>query len=210
MVKYYIDRGLTIPETRELFIETRTGIRRAEIVKQDGKIAKIKIGMGEPRFSSDDIPVDIVPDKESLVDIKSIMAYPINIDGRDLELNLVSVGNPHAVYFTQEPIEDFPLSQIGPKVEFHRIFPKGVNFEIARVVSSQHVDARVWERGVGETLACGTGACAISAAGQRRGYLDREVDIRLPGGTLGVQWDGSGEIFLSGPTGIVFSGEWPD
>jgi len=120
------------------------------------------------------------------------------------------VGNPHAVYFCLDPVTDFPLSQLGPKVEQHRIFPKGVNFEVVRVLDRQQIEARVWERGVGETLACGSGACAITVAAQLHGYVDNKVDIKLPGGILEVEWDGAGEVLLSGPAETVFSGEWPD
>ena len=92
----------------------------------------------------------------------------------------------------------------------HEIFAKGVNFEIARVLDRQQIEARVWERGVGETLACGSGACAITIAAQLRGYIDNKVNIKLPGGILEVEWDGAGDVFLSGPAETVFTGEWPD
>jgi diaminopimelate epimerase len=95
-------------------------------------------------------------------------------------------------------------------VERLAIFPNRVNFEVAQVVSRNQIEARVWERGVGETLACGSGACAITVAAQLHGYIGSKVDIKLGGGTLGVEWDGAGEVFLNGPAEIVFSGEWPD
>ena len=144
-----------------------------------------------------------------LIDIKPL-TYPVTISGKELLLNLVSMGNPHAVYFWQHPVAGFPLSQLGPEVEQHKIFPKGVNFEVARVLNRQQIEARVWEKGVGETLACGSGACAITVAARLYGYIDNKVDIKLPGGVLEVEWDGVGEVFLSGPAEIVFSGEWPD
>ncbi|MFC1987025.1 diaminopimelate epimerase, partial [Chloroflexota bacterium] len=128
---------------------------------------------------------------------------------RELRLNLVSTGNSHAVYFCQDPVSDFPLSQLGPKVEHHKIFPNGVNFEIARVLNRQQIEARVWERGVGETLACGSGACAVTVAARVLGYVDNKVDIKLSGGVLEVEWDGVGEVSLSGPAETVFTGEWP-
>lgn len=138
------------------------------------------------------------------------MDYPVKVDDRELPLSFVSIGNPHAVYFWQHPVSDFPLLQVGPKVEHHRMFPNRVNFEIARVVSRKQIEARVWEKGVGETLACGSGACAIAVLAQLHDYINSEVDIKLPGGILGVEWDGAGEVFLRGPAEIVFSGEWPD
>ena len=120
------------------------------------------------------------------------------------------MGNPHAVYFWQHPVSEFPLSRLGPKVENLPIFPNRVNFEVARVISRREIEARVWERGVGETLACGSGACAIAVAAHLYGYIDNKVDIKLPGGVLGVDWNGAGEVFLSGPAEIVFNGEWSD
>jgi len=166
--------------------------------------------MGEPKFGADDIPVAIKQSEGNIVDIKSMLSYPVSVDGTDLLLNPVSMGNPHAVYFWLHPVDDFPLSQLGPKVEHLAIFPNRVNFEVARVMSRQQIQARVWERGVGETLACGSGACAIAAAAQMHGYIDNKVDIKLPGGVLQVEWNGTGELLLSGPAEIVFSGEWPD
>ena len=138
------------------------------------------------------------------------MNYPVTVDGKALLLNFVSMGNPHAVYFWQQPVSDFPLSQLGPKVERLAIFPNRVNFEVANVISRQQIEARVWERAVGETLACGSGACAIAVAAQLHGYIDNKVDIKLPGGILQVEWDGVGEVLLSGPAEVVFSGEWPN
>ena len=117
------------------------------------------------------------------------------------------MGNPHAVCFREQPVADFPLSRLGPEVENHKIFPNRANFEVARVINRKQIEARVWERGVGETLACGTGVCAIAVAAQRHGYVDNVVDIIIPGGILGIEWDGVGEVFLSGPAEVVFTGE---
>ena len=139
-----------------------------------------------------------------------MLGYPLTIENTSLLLNLVSMGNPHAVYFWQRPVYEFPLPRLGPKVENLPVFPNRVNFEVAHVVSRQKIEARVWERGAGETLACGSGACAIAVAARLHGYIDNKVDIKLPGGVLGVEWDGAGEVFLSGPAEIVFNGEWPD
>jgi diaminopimelate epimerase len=110
--------------------------------------------------------------------------------------------------FIKEAVADFPLAELGPEVENHPMFPKRINFEVVRVVSRTLVDARVWERGVGETLACGTGACAITVVGQKRGLLGSPVHVKLPGGTLEVAWDGKNEVLLSGPAEPVFTGEW--
>ncbi|MFC1940668.1 diaminopimelate epimerase, partial [Chloroflexota bacterium] len=134
----------------------------------------------------------------------------VTVDERELQLSLVSMGNPHAVYFCQDPVSDFPLSRLGPKIEPHKIFPDGANFEVAQVLNQHQIEARVWERGVGETLACGSGACAITAAARLHGFIGDKADIKLPGGTLEVTWDGIGEVLLSGPAETVFTGVWPD
>ncbi len=205
LVKYFVDRGLASSEAQKISVETVAGIRRAETHKVAGKVAKVHTGMGEPGFGNN---VVIGEGRGNIVDIKSMLNHSITVDGKELRLSLVSIGNPHAVYFCQHPVSDFPLSQLGPKVEQHKIFPKGVNFEVARVLNRQQIEARVWEKGVGETLACGSGACAITVAARLQGYIDNKVEIKLPGGILEVEWDGVGEVFLSGPAETVFSGEW--
>ncbi len=210
LVKYFVDEGLAKSRSQEISVETITGVHRARIYTEANALTKVKVDMGKPKFRDKDIPVIIEEGRGKVVDIKSMIIHPITLDGWELQLSLVSVGNPHAVYFCQHPVSDFPLSQLGPKVELHKIFPKGVNFEVARVLDREHIEARVWERGVGETLACGSGACAITVAAQLHGYVDNKADIELPGGTLEVEWDGIGEVFLSGPAETVFSGEWPN
>lgn len=207
LVKYYVDGMLANSETREISVETMTGIRKAKVYKEAGRIIRVQTGMGEPRFSEEDIPV---LSGRGAVDIKSMIACPIIVEGQEMSLNLVSMGNPHAVQFLEQAVAEFPLSRIGPEVETLDIFPSRVNFEIARVLNRERIEARVWERGVGETLACGSGACAITVAAQLRGYVDNRVAVKLPGGSLEVEWDGAGEVYLSGPAETVFTGEWPD
>jgi len=207
LVKYALDKGLVDSKKAEISVATKAGIRKARLHTK-GKTTIIQVGMGEPKFGAKEIPVTL----EAKPD-KPILDYPLTLEGRKLALSFVSMGNPHAVLFIEQPVADFPLSQIGPRVERHSMFPKQANFEVARVLGRNQIEARVWERGVGETLACGSGACAIAIIAiiaKLHGYTDSKVDIRLPGGTLGVEWDGVGEVFLSGPTEIVFNGEWPD
>ncbi len=203
LVRYVWDRGLVDKNATEISIETMAGIKKARLHTK-GKTTIIQVAMGEPKFATFEIPVMMFVQRQPILD------YEISLDDRELPLSLVSMGNPHAVYFTQQAVSDFPLSEIGPKVENHRMFPNRTNFEVARVLSRKRIEARVWERGAGETLACGSGACAIAVLARLHGYTDSKVDIKLPGGTLNVEWAGSGEVFLSGPTEIVFSGEWPD
>ncbi len=210
VARYIIDMGLADFGVREIMIETVAGIRRVKLHREGNKVTKIQVGMGTPKFEASDIPVTIEPGKMDTLGIKPMLDYPVNVEGRGLLLSLVSMGNPHAVYFGSSPVADFPLSQMGPKVEYLTIFPQRVNFEVARVLNRQQVEVRVWERGAGETLSCGSGAGAVAVAGQLHDYLDHTVDVKLPGGILEVQWDGVGEIFLSGPAEIVFSGEWPE
>lgn len=192
-------------EAGEISVETIAGIRRIRLKRGGNKSAGIQVAMGLPGFKPEDIPITA---GEGIVDIKPLLNCHIIVNDTELSLDLVSMGNPHAVCFGQYPVADFPLSRLGLEVERHKIFPNRTNFEVARVMSWQQIEARVWERGVGETMACGSGACAVAVAARRHGYVDRKVDIKLPGGVLGVEWDGAGEVFLSGSARIVFTGQW--
>jgi diaminopimelate epimerase len=209
LAKYALHKGVADSAAQEISVETISGVRRVRLHTAGGGMATIQVGMGEPKFGAEDIPV-VIGQGGNIVDIKPILNYMVIVEGKELPLNFVSMGNPHAVYLWQHPLSDFPLSQLGPRVEQHEIFPNGVNFEVARVINRKQIEARVWERGVGETLACGSGACAIGVLAQLHNYVDNKVDIKLPGGILGVEWDGVGEVFLSGPAEIVFRGEWLD
>lgn len=207
--KYAIERGLTdkIPlragqSNRSLSIETLSGVRNVKAYMSGNKVSRAEVNMGLPWFQPEQIPVNVQ------VDIIPILNYPLMIDRKKLALSLLSMGNPHAVSFISRPVGNFPLAEIGPKVERHTMFPQRTNFEVARVLSRGKVEARVWERGVGETLACGSGASAIAVAAQLLDYVDREIDIMLPGGTLTVSWDRVGEVLLTGAVEEVFTGEW--
>ena len=210
VTRYVFERGLVGIEAEQVLVETLAGIRTVKLDKKGNRLDRILTNMGKPGFHAGEVPVAIKPGEGNVVDIKSMLSCSVAVDGVDLLLNCVSVGNPHAVYFWERPVSEFPLSQIGPKVEHMAIFPKRVNFEVARVLGRGEIEARVWERGVGETLACGSGACAITVAAQLRGHVNGKVDVKLPGGVLEVEWDGGGEVFLDGPAEIVFTGEWPD
>jgi diaminopimelate epimerase len=159
--------------------------------------------MGQPRFRPEDLPVAVTASRVP------IMNHPVNVAGQKLRLTFVSMGNPHGVHFLKD-VGEFPLCDIGPRVEHHELFPRRVNFEIAHVASRREIVARVWERGAGETLSCGTGACAIAVASRLHDYVDSPVDIKLPGGILSVKWDRKGSVYLTGPAELVFTGEWPD
>ena len=211
LARYAIEKGLVgnVPAREEpgnlrLSIETLAGVRKVEAHMSGNKVSRVEVNMGSPRFQPEQIPVN------AKVDITPVLNYPLDIDGRELPLCLVSMGNPHAVTFLSQPVADFALDAIGPKVEMYPVFPQRSNFEVARVLDRRRIEARVWERGVGETLACGSGASAIAVAARLLDYADNEVDIILAGGTLTVSWDGMGEVLLSGPVEEVFAGEWPE
>jgi diaminopimelate epimerase len=208
LIKYCADVKLGNTGTDSLTIDTVAGLRKAGFIRKDGKADKIQAGMGVPEFDTAKIPVAVDGNKGRLVDSRLTAAYPVTIAQTDLLLNFVSMGNPHAVYFQDKPVDEFPLTQIGQEVEKHSIFPRRVNFEVARVVNRRQIDVRVWERGAGETLGCGTGACAVAVASRLLGYTDDKVDIVLPGGKLQVDWNGEGEVLLSGVAEIVFTGDW--
>lgn len=210
LAKLVFEKGLVSAEADQLSVETIAGIRKLKLNKREGRLTSIQAGMGKPEFGAGDIPVVLKQGSEKIVYIKSMLSYPVTVDRTDLLLNLVSMGNPHAVYFSPQPVSDFPLSQLGPKVEHLAIFPKRTNFEVARIMNRQQIEVRVWERGVGETLACGSGACAVAVAAQIHGHVDSKVDIKLLGGTLQVEWDGTGEVSMTGPAETVFTGEWPE
>ncbi|MBI2908700.1 MAG: diaminopimelate epimerase [Chloroflexi bacterium] len=205
--RYVVERGLGRGDGRQLAVETLAGVRRVRFtMASDKSVASVQVGMGHPELRPEAIPVAIAGREDELY----ITDYPIRIDGRELKLTFVSMGNPHAVCFLEEAVDEFPLHIIGPKVERHPLFPRRTNFEIANVLSRESVRARVWERGAGETMACGTGACAVAVAGHLHRLTVDNVNITLPGGALAVSWDGRGEVLLSGPAEFVFEGEWPD
>jgi diaminopimelate epimerase len=194
LARYAIDRGLV--SNGEITIETLGGLRKA---RPTGEL--MQVDMGEPIFKADLIPVKGTRDK--------VIDYPLNVDGRQLLLTCLSMSNPHAVLFIDEPVENFPLEIVGPKVEHNSFFPKRVNFEVANVMGKDRISARVWERGAGETLSCGTGACAIAVAARMHKFCGQKIDVMLPGGTLTIDWDGKGKVKLTGLAEEVFKGEWP-
>lgn len=205
-VRYLVAKGLVTGDNYS--IETMAGVREARLI-HDGTNSLIQVGMGKPEFNPKNIPVAVEPGKGKMFDIMT-GDYPLEMSGKKLLLNFVSMGNPHAVCFIDEPVADFPLKNIGPAVEKYKLFPHGVNFEVARVLSRSRIEMRVWERGAGETLACGSGACAVAIAAHLLGFCDSKVEISLSGGIAEVKWNKKEEAFLTGPAETVFSGEWPE
>lgn len=198
--RYAIENGLT--NGPEFAVETMAGARMVRA--QAGQ--NVQVAMGSPVFTPAEIPV--VVERRDPHDESPVMDYPIAIEDKQLRVSCLSMGNPHAVCFLNEAVDAFPLAEVGPRVEHHPAFPNRVNFEVVNAVSRRELRARVWERGVGETLSCGTGACAVAVVSRLKDLSENPVDINLPGGTLTVAWDGAGEVLLSGPAELVFSGEW--
>ena len=205
--KYAIERDIAAPSIEGLTVETLAGIRTVVPTYEGSRITGARVAMGAPILSPSEVPVSLPAGHPELVE-GPVLGYPFAMDGHNLPLSFVSMGNPHAVTFIDQPVADFPLLTVGPKVEHHPMFPRRVNFEIVNVEAPGKLTARVWERGSGETLACGTGACAIAVAARLSGHCGDAVDITLPGGTLHIQWDGHGDVMMEGPATEVFTGEW--
>ena len=204
--KYAVDHQLIQVRNREIVVETMSGVRNIKLQIKDGKVSGAEVCMGLPQFKPEEIPLSLKPNTFNSI---PIMNYPVDVEGQEISLSFVSMGNPHAVHFCTDPVEELPLTNIGPKIEHHPLFPQRANFEVVNILSRKQIRARVWERGVGETLACGSGACAIAVIAQLNNLVDDQVIIELPGGLLGVRWDCKGVVELSGPAETVFTGEWP-
>ena len=198
VAKYVYERG--IAKKNPLTIETGRGVLTLHLEVKDDRVQSVTVDMGEPILDPARIPVRLNG---------TVIEYPINVDGVDLAITCVSMGNPHCVIFRPE-IDDLLVTQIGPKLERHPLFPNRTNVEFVQVLSPSEVRMRVWERGSGETLACGTGACAVCVAGVLAGRLDRKVLVHLLGGDLQIEWRSDGHVFMTGPATEVFTGEWPD
>ena len=208
--KYVVDRGIFTE--KRVTVSTLAGIKPIQVFTSQGKVNRAKVNMGIPHLKAEEIPVIIRQTEKDRKQstIKPVLDYRVNIEGKDLSLSFVSMGNPHEIHFINSSVTRFPLIEVGPKVEHHRMFPERTNFEIARVLNRKKIEVRVWERGAGETLACGSGACAVAVAARLKSYTNDEVDIILDGGTLTLTWDGEGDVFLAGPVKEVFYGEWPE
>jgi diaminopimelate epimerase len=198
--KYVYDAGMS--RGREMAVETGAGVLNLLVHAQNGTAERVTVSMGVPELRPARIPVAV--DGEIARDV------PVEGVGADVCVTCVSMGNPHAVMFLDGPVAEFPLEQVGPRVEHHRLFPRRVNFEVVQPRSREELDARVWERGAGITLACGTGACAVAAAARVHGLIGDRVRVNLPGGSLEIEWDGQSEILMTGPAALVFEGDWPE
>ena len=197
VAKYVYDKGLT--DKKNLSIETKSGIKKLELTVEDGKVSLVKVNMGAPILKSKDIPVAVDTDK--------CIDADINVDGKVYKVTCVSMGNPHAVTFIDEDVNKFPLDKIGPKFENHPMFPDRVNTEFVQVLNRHEVNMRVWERGSGETLACGTGTCATVVACVLNGLTEDEITVHLLGGDIFVKYDRDNDtVWMTGPAAIAFEG----
>ena len=196
--KYVYDYGLT--DKTEISVETLGGIKYLSLNVEDGKVRSVRVDMGSPVLRPEDIPVRC--EGERAVDV------PVTVDGTEYRMTCVSMGNPHAVVFVDD-VKTFPLETVGPKFENPEVFPNRVNTEFVRVIDRKTAEMRVWERGSGETLACGTGACAVAVACALNGLGEDEMRVKLLGGDLLIQWDRENDkVYMTGPAETVFDGVW--
>lgn len=202
--KFAYDRGLVKKEIIRL--ETAAGEKIIRLKFEGGTVCGAKVDMGEPILVPSRIPVELAPVLTIDEEDRRCIAHPIQVDGRTYAVTAVSMGNPHAVVFMRG-IDDLDLPALGPLFEHHHLFPKRTNTEFVEVISTTKIRMRVWERGAGETLACGTGACAAAVACILNGYTGRSVDVELKGGVLHVDWDeANNHVYMSGPAVTVFDG----
>ena len=197
VAKYVYDRGLLKKDV--LRVETRSGVKTLQLRVEDGKVASVRVNMGQPELDPEKIPV--LFSKDRMVDEEVYTP-----SGNVWRVTCVSMGNPHAVIFVDD-VEGVNLPAIGPEMEKHAMFPERANIEFAQVTGPHEVQMRVWERGSGETLACGTGACACAVASVLTGKTDRDVTVHLRGGDLHIFWDpDTDDVYMEGPAAFVFDG----
>ncbi|MCD4864357.1 diaminopimelate epimerase [Pseudomonas sp. PLB05] len=190
--RFVFDKRLTVK--KQIRVETKSGIIELHL-KGDGQV---RVDMGAPRLQAAEIP--FIAEAETL-------SHAVQVDGETVELAVVSMGNPHGVLRVAD-VDQAPVLTLGPKLECHPRFPQKANIGFLQIIDTQRARLRVWERGVGETRACGTGACAAAVAGIRQGWLKSPVSIELPGGLLNIEWDGVGQpVLMTGPATRVYEGQ---
>lgn len=204
VAKYLYDHGIQRRET--LRIESGGRMLSLDLRLSGGKVEQVRVDMGEPILIPAQIPTTL---RSAAVPEKPAVEVPVSIGGREFKVTPVSMGNPHCVVFVDELTDDWVLGT-GPQIEVDPVFPKRVNVEFARLLSQRELQQRTWERGSGETLACGSGACAVCVAGVLTGRSDRQVQIHLRGGDLSIEWnEANNHVYMTGPAEEVFSGDWP-
>jgi diaminopimelate epimerase len=197
VAKYVYDYGLT--DQTSISVETLGGIKYLDLTVEHGKVSLVKVDMGTPILEPSRIPVAASGTR--------VVDEPLEVEGKVYHMTCVSMGNPHAVIFMDD-VAGLDLEKIGPSFENHERFPNRVNTEFVKVLDQNTVEMRVWERGSGETLACGTGACAVAVASILNGYTEDQVTVRLLGGDLEIFWDrAEDKVYMTGPAKVVFDGE---
>lgn len=196
--KYVYDKGLT--DKTDITLETKSGIKKLHLNPENGKVKTVEVDMGEAILKPRDIPMN--------ADGDSFVNKPVAVDGKEQNITAVSMGNPHAVIFTVS-IDKLNLEKIGPSYENHPLFPERVNTEFCEVIDSRTLKMRVWERGSGETWACGTGACATAVAAVLNGFCkrDEEITLKLRGGDLKITYRSDNHVIMCGEAETVFEGE---
>jgi diaminopimelate epimerase len=203
LVKFVVDGGMVSPRDDEFDVETGAGVLRVRVATREGRVASVRESMGKPHLDPREIPVAI----EAAAPVRT---FDVVVDGLTLPITPVSMGNPHAVFFQETPVEHYPLHDVGPLIERHPLFPNRTNFEVVRMLGRDRAEMRVWERGVGETLSCGSGASATMVAARLRELAGDALQLRVPGGVLELEWDGEGDVILTGPVEESFRGTLPD
>lgn len=197
VAKYVYDYGLT--DKTQISVNTKSGIKYLDLTVADGKVTMVRVNMGAPELIAKKIPV--ISEKEQVIN------ELIEVDGKEYHMTCVSMGNPHAVVYLDD-VKGLEIEKIGPKFEKHSCFPDRVNTEFCRVIDENTVEMRVWERGSDETLACGTGACAVAVASVLNGFTKEHVTVKLLGGDLEIFWDREENlVYMNGPATTVFDGE---
>jgi diaminopimelate epimerase len=195
--KYFYDAGYT--QKQEITLETKAGVKHLQLFPVNGQVEKVRVDMGEPVLTAQNIPV--------IWNEAQLINQIVDFEPEKYALTAVSMGNPHAIIFTEE-IDQLDLEKIGKKIENHPMFPERVNVEFVEILSPIHAKMRVWERGSGETMACGTGACAVETAAVLNGKLERKATISLLGGDLELEWNAeNNHVYMTGEAVKVFEGE---
>lgn len=196
--KYLYERGMA--EKDKIRVETQAGIIVPELIIEDDRVKLVRVDMGEPRLERTEIPMEGPPGR--------VLDEPLQIDGVTYRVTAVSMGNPHCIIFVPD-VDQVPLHVIGPRIETHPAFTRKTNVEFIQVLSRKEVKMKVWERGAGETMACGTGACATAVACVLNNRTGRRVTVHLAAGDLLIEWAEDNHVYMTGPAEEVFTGEYP-
>jgi diaminopimelate epimerase len=197
--KYVYDHGLT--ESRNISVETPAGIKHLDLTVKNKKVHTVTVNMGEPVILRERIPMTGEPG--------TVINEPLQVDGVKFDITAISMGNPHVIIYVED-VAQFPIEKYGPMIEIHELFPNRTNVEFVQIINDEEVIQRTWERGSGETLACGTGASAVTVAGVMNRKTSRSILIHLRGGELKTEWkEDDNNVYLTGPAVEVFNGTWP-